>query len=216
MTDRDDTAEPDAPLDPDAMLALIEGETREVQRAFGAQEVVHYLAWGAAWLLGYLVLWASWEESGSPVVIPAVPAAAVFAGLLGAAGATSIVVGIRSNRGLRGPSDFVGRVYGISWMLLGVTAAAVGVGLIRAGMPSDLAALYFPSVYALVLGAMYLAGTMLWRSVDQLVIAIIVLVAAAVTPFFGAPANLLAMALLAGISLIVAGLIALARHRRPR
>lgn len=224
MTDRDDTAaerpEPpvdsEAPLDPDAMLALIEGETREVERVFGAQEVVHYLAWGAAWLVGYLVLWASWEDSGSPVLIPPVPAAVVFGVLLGAAAATSIVVGIRSNRGIRGRSDFLGRVYGISWMLLGTAAGAIGVGLIRAGMPSELAALYFPSAYALVLGAMYLAGTMLWHSIDQLVIAVIVLVTAAVTPFFGAPANLLAMALIAGIALLVAGVLAHLRRRTPR
>src|SRR5690606_12679038 len=51
----------DAALTPEQSLALIEGQTRGVKRAFGAQVPIYYFVWGGAWLLGYLLLWTAWE-----------------------------------------------------------------------------------------------------------------------------------------------------------
>src|SRR5690606_41463839 len=68
--------------------------------------------------------------------------------------------------------------------------------------------------YALLVAAMYLAGTLVWHSPDQLVIALVMAVAAAVTGLFGAPANMLAMALIAGPALLIRGVLALVRLRR--
>lgn len=204
----------DSPLDPAGMLAIIEGERRSALRAVTAQVPIYYYVWGVAWLVGYLLLWSSWTESASPVHIPGVIAVPVFTALLVAAAVISAVVGIRSNRGIRGNSQFVGVVYGCSWTILGVAVAALGVAMIRAGMPPEIAALYFPSAYAFVLTALYLAGAMLWGSIDQLVIALIVAVAGSVAPFFGAPANYLAMAVIAGGALLVGGVVATLRNRR--
>jgi len=146
--------------------------------------------------------------------VPLAVAAPVFAALILGAAVASAVVGVRSNRGIKGTSDFVGTVYGISWALLGGAVGTIGYALIRAGSSDAAVAIYYTSAYALLVGAMYLAGTMLWRSVDQLVIAIVMIVAAAVTGFFGAPGNMLAMALIAGPALLLGGVIALARLRR--
>ncbi|PZQ90750.1 MAG: hypothetical protein DI534_06035 [Leifsonia xyli] len=216
MTDRDhdDALDRDDALAPEQMLALIDGETRGIKRLRSAQAPVYYFVWGGAWLIGYLLLWAAWPGSPSPIAVPAALAGPLFAALMIGAAATSGVVGTRANRGIKGTSDFVGTVYGISWGVLGLAVGVIGYALIRAGMPNDAAAIYYTSGYALIVGAMYLAGTMLWRSPDQLIIAIVMIVAAIVTGFFGAPANMLAMALIAGPALLVGGVVALIRLRR--
>jgi hypothetical protein len=214
MTEREEAAGADDDLTPEQLLALIEGETRSMKRLFGVQVPVYYFVWGGAWLLGYLLLWAAWPGGPSPVTVPLAVAVPVFGALMLGAAVTSAVVGVRSNRGIKGVSDFVGTVYGISWAVLGTAVAAIGYALIRAGVSDEAAAIYYTSGYALLVGAMYLTGTMLWRSIDQLVIAIVMIVAAAVTGFFGAPGNMLAMALIAGPALLAGGVIALVRLRR--
>lgn len=214
MTEHEEAAGADDDLTPEQLLALIEGETRSMKRLFGVQVPVYYFVWGGAWLLGYLLLWAAWPGGPSPVAVPLAVAVPVFGALMLGAAVTSAVVGVRSNRGIKGVSDFVGTVYGISWAVLGTAVAAIGYALIRAGISDEAAAIYYTSGYALLVGAMYLTGTMLWRSIDQLVIAVVMIVAAAVTGFFGAPGNMLAMALIAGPALLVGGVIALVRLRR--
>jgi hypothetical protein len=210
-------AAPDADgddLQPERLLALIDDETRGMKRALAVQVPVYYFVWGGAWLLGYLLLWSAWPGSASPVTVPGWLAIPAFAVLMLGAAITSAVVGIRSNRGIKGVSDFVGTVYGLSWPILGGTVAAIGYALVRAGISDDAAAIYYTSAYALLVAAMYLAGTLVWHAPDQLVIALVMAVAAAVTGFFGAPANMLAMALIAGPALLIGGVIALVRLRR--
>lgn len=217
MTQHDDPdrdAAGEAPLDPREMLALIQGETTTVRRALGAQTPVYYFVWGVAWLVGYLVYWAGAPGSGSPVALPSVPAVIVFAALIVAAAAISTIVGIRSNRGIKGTSQWVGTIYGLSWPVMGFAIGMIGMGLIRQGMSIELATIYFTSSYALMVTALYLAGAAIWRSVDQLVIGLIIGVAATVTPSFGYPTNLLAMALIAGPALLAGGVIAVIRNRR--
>ncbi len=204
----------DRPLEPREMLALLDGQTNTVRRAFEAQVPVYYYVWAFAWFVGYLVYWAGSPGSGSPVQLPAVPAIVVFAVLIAGAAVVSAVVGIRANRGIKGQSDWVGTIYGLSWPILGGAIAFVGVGLMRAGMTVELATIYFTSAYAILVAALYFAGAMIWRSLDQLVIGGILAIAAAVTPMVGYPTNLLAMALIAGPALLIGGIIATVRVRR--
>ena len=203
-----------ASLDPAEMLALAATADRGVRRVSEAQVPVHYFVWGGAWLAGYTLLWAAWDGTTSPVVLPMWIAAPVFALLFIGAAVVSAVVGARSTRGIRGGSSVVGVVYGLSWPILGIPAAALGSALVRMTGDPDVGALYYPSVFALIVSALYLAGFMMWRSVDQLVIAIVLAVAAGITPWFGAPLNLLAMALIAGVALLAGGVVAVLRNRR--
>lgn len=215
MNRPDDSASADEnALDAREMLALIDTETSTVRRAIEQQVTVYYYGWGVAWLVGYLVYWAGSPGSGSPIQLPFVPAVTVFGILIFAGVVLSTVVGIRSNRGIKGTSDWVGTLYGLSWPILGTAIALVGVGLLRNGLSPELATIFFTSMYAIMVAALYLAGAMLWRSIDQLVIAIIFAFAAAVTPMLGYPANLLGMGLIAGPALLVGGVIASIRYRR--
>lgn len=207
-------ANDDAPLDPRAMLDIIETEKRQYDRATTRPIPLFFLSWGIAWLVGYLLLWAANAGDASPVRVDHLPAWIAFGALMVGAVVVSTVTGIRMNRGIRGASQWVGAIYGWSWMILGVAVAAIGSGLLRAGMDAELALIFFPSGYAIIVAALYLAGAMLWRSIDQLVIALIFAVAAAVSPFFGVPGNLLVLAIVGGGSLLVGGVIAFVVNRR--
>jgi hypothetical protein len=204
----------DAPLDPRAMLDIIESESRDRAQKSTRPVPIFYLSWGAAWLIGYLLVWSSWPGSGSPILVPEPIAWVAFAALMMTAAAISAVVGIRMNLGIRGSSQWVGAIYGWSWTILGTGVAALGIALINAGLPTELAMLYFPSAYAFIVAALYLAGAMMWRSIDQLVIAVIFVVTGSVAPFFGAPANLLTMAVVGGGAMLVGGLVAVFANRR--
>jgi hypothetical protein len=193
-------ADDDKPLDPAAMLALVEKQQRAVDLAYLRPVCVLYAIWGIAWVVGFLLLWlaATTEWISLPL------ARGIFGGLIIASIVVSAVVGIRIGRGIRGASDFQGAVYGMSWTLLGIAFAALGVGLLQNGMSSELAALYFPSAYALMAGALYLSGAALWNERSQLTLGIILLAVGAVAPFFGGPANNLVMAFGGGGAFVAA------------
>ncbi|WP_167138645.1 hypothetical protein [Diaminobutyricimonas sp. TR449] len=205
-------ADDDKPLEPAAMLALLEQQKRAVDLAYLRPVGWLYTVWGVAWVVGFLLLWLAatteWMQESVARII--------FGALIIASIAVSAVVGIRIGRGIRGASDFQGAVYGMSWTLLGIAFAALGAGLLQNGMSSDLAALYFPSAYALMAGALYLSGAALWNERSQLVLGIVLLAVGAIAPFFGGPANNLVMAIGGGGAFLLAAASYLDRIVRER
>lgn len=196
MTEPDD----DRPLDPAEMLALLERQKRQVDLAYVTPVAWLYLVWGVSWALGFLLLWLARVVDWMPLSL----AGTVFGVLIVASIITSAIDGTRIGRGVRGSSNFQGAVYGMSWSLSGAAFAAVGVGLLSNGMSQELAALYFPSAYALMAGIMYLAGAALWSEKSQLVLGCVLLVVGSIAPFFGGPTNNLVMAIGGGGSFLVA------------
>ncbi len=195
------------PPSPDEALALIRSQTSALEREqlSGIPRIL--LVWGVSWSIGFLALWSGYE-GGNPWFRISLPiAGTIFGVLIVASIVFSAVVGMRLNRGVRGPSNFSGAVYGISWSVVSFGAYLIGAALIRNGMDAELASLYFPAVFALVAGSMYLMGAALWRSVDQLVLGGVIIVAGTAAPFFGAPTNNLVMALLGGGAFLVAGVV---------
>lgn len=197
MTEPDD----DRPLDPAAMLALLERQKREVDLAYVRPVSVLYLIWGVAWVVGFLLLWF-----GHLGLMPLPAAGAAFAVLIIGSIVTSAIVGTRIGRGVQGASNFQGAVYGISWSVSGAAFAAVGLGLISNGMSQELASLYFPSTYALMAGLLYLAGAALWNEKSQLALGVLLLAVGSIAPFFGAPTNNLVMAIGGGGGFLIAAL----------
>ncbi|WP_167040701.1 hypothetical protein [Salinibacterium sp. ZJ454] len=202
----------DEPLDPAAMLALLERQQRAVGLAYLKPVTVLYAVWGVAWLVGFLLLWLA-DALG---LLPLPVAGAIFGALIVCSIVASALVGIRMGRGIRGTSNFQGAVYGISWSLLGGAFAVLGMGLLQNGMSQELAALYFPSAYALMAGAMYLTGAALWNERSQLVLGIVLLVIGALSPFFGNPNNNLVMAIGGGGAFLVASAVTFGRIRSER
>jgi len=199
----------DEPLDPAAMLALSRQQQAKVNTTYAKPMVAMLASWAIAWGVGFLVLWSGIPENNSPVFVPQPAATIIFALLIVAASVTCAVLGIRMNRGIRGSSNYAGAVYGMTWSIASFGAAAIGVALLRAGMSSELAGLFFPAIYSLVVGIIYLAGAAIWRDKGQLILGIWIIAVGSIAPFFGYPGNFLLMSILGGGGFAV-GAIAIA------
>lgn len=218
MTKQTTAIDDEAPLDPAAMLALSEREQQRIAIAF-VRPVAWLLAvWGVAWTIGFLVFWAGYPESGAPVLVPLGIAAPVFGVCIAAAIVVSAVIGARMNRGIRGSSNFSGGVYGASWTIGSVAVWLIGTALIKAGMPHDVAMLFFPAGYALMVGLLYIAGAAIWQAKEQLVLGSWIMAVGVGATFAGFPTNLLVMGVLGGggflVGAIAIPLILRARGRR--
>jgi hypothetical protein len=201
-------------LPPEQMLKLMHEQQRKVDAALLAPIPWLYGIWGVAWLVGFLALWSAWP-GGNPWFRVDVPVAAIlFGALMVAAIVASAIIGPRINRGVRGSSDFSGIVYGVTWSLAGFGFAALGMGLIVNGMSNELASLYFPSAYALMVGLLYLGGAALWRDKGQLLLGIFMVLLGSTAAFFGNPTNNLIMAIAGGGAFLVAAAIVAVRVRR--
>lgn len=190
----------EGPLDPAEALALAERQQRAVGLSYVKPVLWLYLVWGVAWLVGFLTLWLGYVVSWLPLWAAGV----IFAVLIAASITVSALVGTRLGRGVQGPSNFGVTIYGLSWSVFGLAFAVLGIGLISNGMNSELASLYFPSIYALMAGTMYVFGAALWHERSQLALGILMLAVGSVAPFFGAPTNNLVMAIGGGGGFLVA------------
>lgn len=204
----------DAPPSPDEALALIRDQQSALERdqLSGIPWILG--VWGVAWSVGFLALWSGYEGGNPWFRLPLGLAAIIFGVLLLGSIVISAVIGMRLNRGVRGPSNFSGAVYGIAWPIVSLGAYLIGVALALNGMDSTLQSLYFPAIYALVAGVMYLMGAALWRSIDQLVLGAVIIVAGTAAPFFGAPTNNLVMAVLGGGAFLIAAIVMRVSLRR--
>lgn len=198
MTDTSSAPE-DQPLDPAEMLELLERQKLAVGLSYVRPVAVLYLIWGVAWLVGFLILWLGWVADWMPMPV----AGGVFGILIVASIVTSGIVGTRIGRGVQGSSEYQGVVYGMSWPITGAAFAAVGVGLISQGMSTELASLYFPSAYALMVGILYLVGAALWNARSQLGLGLALIVIGSIAPFLGAPHNNLLMAIGGGGAFLI-------------
>lgn len=193
----DDTPLDDTPLDPAAMLALSTQQQQRATTTFVRPVVTMLLLWGVAWLVGFAALWLALEPA-APFAVPIAIAAPVFTILIAGAVVVSIVIGIRMSRGIRGSSVFSGAVYGWTWSIASISVFLIGTALFRAGMPTDLSMLFFPTMYGLVAGMLYLAGAALWNDKTQLFLGLWIIVVSVASSFAGVPTNLLIMSLLGG------------------
>lgn len=206
----------DEALPPEQMLALLEDQQRKVDADLLRPIPWLYAIWGVAWLVGFLLLWSAWDGGNPWFRVPGIFAGITFALLTIGAVVASAVMGVRINKGVRGASDFQGMVYGLSWSFTGAAFALVGMGLISNGMSTELASIYFPSAYALMVGTLYLGGAALWRDKGQLVLGLVQLAVASVAPLAGQPNNNLVMALAGGGAFLVAALVVGLRLRANR
>lgn len=207
---------PDAPLDPAESLRLIREQQDRARSATEPDGRLLYLAWGIAWLVGYLTLWTSarQEDGGTQ---PASWAFAVFGGAIVSAVAFTIVHSVTRTAGTRGVSARTGMLYGWSWMLGFVTLGLVLGGLARAGASEDVMSLASNALACVVVGLLYLGGAAAFQDTRLFVLGVWVLLVAAVATFAGLPLTYLVMALLGGGGfLVMAGIEHLLRARRRR
>ncbi|RUQ99135.1 hypothetical protein [Labedella endophytica] len=221
MTDPHDTPaasdahDDDAPMTPAEMLALTRAQEHRVEDFYQTPTTIIVVTWGVAWTIGFLALWSA--SSASPIAVPAGPAAAVFVVLMIAGIVISGVVGTRTGAGVKGPQQVQARIYGITWALGCLAVPMLAGALFRAGMSAEVAALYFPAGYCIVVGILYLFGAALFSDRSMIVVGGWILFIGIVAPYFGSPGNYLVMSLAGGGAFLVYGVVLLvARSRRDR
>ena len=205
------SAEAEAPLSPAAALAVLNNQQRIVSGRLGSSIWIITAAWGVAWLLGFLAIWVM-DSHFTGFALPTWLGWTIFAVLFAAAIVVSAVLGIRSGRGIRSNSanSFTGTVYGVTWAVAMLSISVFGAGLLTHGMTAQLADLFYPSAYTLVVGILYLAAAAIWRVVQMIVAGAFLVVLAAIAPFLGHPANYLVFGIAGGVmffTLAIAGAV---------
>jgi hypothetical protein len=184
-------------LDPARMLALLQAERQRTAVALTPDARLLFGVWGAAWLVGFLAMWAS-ASSAAPVRPDGAVAGAAFAVLLGGAAVVTGVHLARRTAGVRGTSSRVGAMYGWTWFVAFGALFAVMAGAYREGIGPDTAALLWSGASALVVGALYMAGGAIWQDGVQFALGLWIVLSGAAGALAGFPTVFLVMALAGG------------------
>lgn len=172
------------------MLELLREQERRSQSQAHRLPALMLIAWAIAWAVGFLTLWSAAETGGNPWFrVPAEAAWAVYGASIAAAVVVSIISGIRIGVGVRGPSKLAGAMYGWSWTISTLGAGFLLGAMARAGVPSAVMGILAPALFALVVGVLYLAGGMLWRSPAQYALGCVMIATAIGASFAGAPTH---------------------------
>jgi len=184
-------------------LALIEQQQEQVQRKLMVNPMVFYGPWGAAYLLGFGSIFLTYPTV-FPWHLPGVLAGVVAGVLFAAATLSSVATGVRAGRGMRGPSQAAGAMYGWSWTLGFCALTVVNVGVSRLGLPDDAVTLLWSGSSLLLVGVLYLAGGALWQDKFQYGLGVWMLVSGAGSVLAGVPGNFAVVALAGGGGLLLA------------
>ncbi len=188
-----------AGLDPAETLRLIRQQQEAARDATEPDGRLLFGAWGLAWVIGYLAMWTTARETGSP----APWAGWVFACCIAGATTFTIVHSITRTAGTRGTSARVGALYGWTWFLaftaLGVVLGAMG----NAGASPEVMAIAANGFACVIVGLMYIAGGLLFEENRMALVGGWMLVAAVLAAFAGMPTTYLVMAVAGGGGFLV-------------
>lgn len=195
-------------------LALIEAQQLDAQRRLQPNVALFFAPWGAAYLLGFGAIFLTYPTA-VPLRLPGAVAAVITAVLFAAAVVTTAVAGARAGRGLRGPSQSAGTMYGWSWTLGFGALAAVNIGVTRLGLPDDAVTLMWSGSSLLLVGVLYLGGGALFQDRFQYGLGVWMLASGAGSVFAGVPGNFAVVSLAGGGGLLLAAGYFALRHLRP-
>lgn len=207
-------ADDDSPLDPAAMLALLQDQQQDVQRRMTRFVPWILLSWAVAWSVGFGMLWLI-DGARPAISVPVEIAAPVFAVLIVMAGVVSGVLGARSGRGIRASkaAAFTGTVYGITWSVGFIALFVLGSALSYNGMPPELLNIYYPAISLIFVGIMYIIAGAIWHAIPALVMGGCIVLIAVIGPFFGYPTHYLVYAISGG-GVFFAGTVVTAVYSR--
>lgn len=204
-----DEDEPLAGDDPAALLALIAAQRESTLRRTSPTMAVLGTAWVLAWLIGYGVLFLTFDGSTSPWW-----AFAVFAGLLASAVVVTAVHTARRAGGLQGDTAWVGAMYGWGWIIGFVAAGLIFGSVARLGVTPEVMAVISNGVSCLVVGLLYLAGGVIWRETRMFALGAWIALIAGLASLAGLPTIYLVMALAGGGGFLLAAVLDVLRTRR--
>lgn len=204
MTNDQTSGSPEGPgdaaeLDPAETLRMIRQQQEAARDATEPDGRLLFGVWGLAWLVGYLALWTTARDTGSPERW----AGWVLAGCIVGAMAFTIVHSVTRTAGTRGASARTGAMYGWTWFLA-FTAFGVLIGAMGdAGAPPEVMAIAANGFACLVVGLMYIAGGLLFDENRMSAVGAWMLVTACLAAFAGMPNTYLVMAVAGGGGFLV-------------
>lgn len=205
-TDLNASGPPERAIDPATALRIIREQTSLSADRLGYAERGAFLAWGAAYLIGYLLMaLAIGPEAPGVVAVPVAQAGFAVCICLGAA--VSIVLGVRLGRGMRGVSARRGMRYGYAWWFGLLPVYAFSRALERTGLDSTTAGVLVNSVAIIVVACLLLAGGVVWDDPVQYVVGGVMAVGVTVALAVGLPAYYWIMCLGIGGLLLLAGVL---------
>lgn len=181
------------PLSPQDSLALINAHQGARARRGNLDAALLTGIWGFA----YLISWGSFylnAKDGLPMPVAGILTGALIVGSI----VFSAWFGIRSSKGVRGPSQVAAAMYGWTWTLGFLGLVAVNVGLQNKGLTSDQVTLLWSGSVLLLVGVLYLLGGAMSHSWPQYVLGGWMLISGAGSVYAGVPGNYLVLALAGG------------------
>ncbi|MFC4060172.1 hypothetical protein ACFOWE_17850 [Planomonospora corallina] len=206
--------EDEVELSPQETLRLIEQQSSVALDQFVPDPVPHYLAWGAAWLVGFGAIFLRQGLSGTPYVeIPQAVTMALLFGLMAMAMLVSALTMWQLRSPVRGASQQRGMLYGLAWPF---AFLAVWVVALRLGpfLPEAEQGLLWAALSMLVVSILYMAGGAIWLVRPMFVFGAALAVLNAVGAAAGPGWHSLLMAVGGGGGSIAAGLVM--RWKGPR
>ncbi|WP_040166003.1 hypothetical protein [Microbacterium gorillae] len=195
----------ETPLDPAEMLALVKRSQLDTARRAATLIPWILITWGVAWLIGFGLLWLAY----GPGVIGETVAWVVFAVLMILGVVASAILGTRATRGTRDTKaeNMAGLLFGLACMAGFISVGVLGYALAKAGMSFEVGALYYPSMYGLIIGVTYLFGGATWRTPYPAYVGGWLIVVSLVAPFVPFPLHYLVFSIAGGGAFLVAGII---------
>lgn len=194
-----------AEFDATAASAIL-AASGQVARRLSVSGTVLFVAWGTAWTVGYLLLWATARGASPQAVAPGWALATYFALLIGAGVVTAVHV-TRRSRGLRGQSATTGTMYGLSWAFAFVAVSMVIGAMARHGLDPEQMAVLSNGIASLVVGTLYMAGAAMSREKAWFVLGAWIVAVTAFACFLPVVQLYLVMALAGGGGMLVAAAV---------
>jgi len=157
----------EVPLSPEASLALITEQQQAAARGLDVDAAIFLGPWGAAWLLGYGLLFLRYGPDDRVIVsMPGWLPIAVLYALLVSAGIGSSIAGRRATRGVAGESAERGAMYIWSWFVAFAGFAVLGPHF-EEFLPEAEFGLLMGALPVLITAILYMSGGAVWHDRGQ-------------------------------------------------
>ncbi len=204
-----------APASPAETLRLIDAERAETQRRLTADPRLVYVPWGLAWLIGHALLFLRFGPDDRVLVaMPAALPLIVLFALLIVALVVSSRAGFRAGRHVVGVSSVQGMRYGLAWTA-GFGSVVVIASRLSGMLPPAEVRLLWSALSVALVGVLYMAGAAIWQARDMFVLGSWITLVNIGGVLAGPGWHSLATCVAGGGGLLVAGLVAWRRWRRP-
>lgn len=203
-------------LDPAEQLQLVARTQARTQRALAPDERLLFGAWGVAWFVGFGVMWLTspLRDGGALVPLPGLVVGSLFFLLLLAAGVLTAWHSIRAGRGVTGPSNRTGAMYGWGWPLGFAMLPCIVLSAERLGASPEATAMMWPAVSGLIVGLLYIGGAAAFDDPLQFAIGAWIMVTTGVGCLLGLLPLYLVMCLAGGGGFLAAAAWFAVRRRR--